>query len=57
LKNGRIVLDFVIVAVGVLLGSSVGFGTVFAVFLLGPMIEWFLLQSKKLSEKMPNLGR
>lgn len=43
LKNGRIALDFVIVAVGLLLGSNVGMGTLFAVFLLGPMIEWFLI--------------
>lgn len=41
MKKGRIVLDFVIVAVGLLLGSSVGLGTLFAVFLLGPMIELF----------------
>ncbi|MBP1046286.1 YitT family protein [Enterococcus sp. BWM-S5] len=42
LKTGRIILDFSIVAVGVLLGSRVGLGTLFAVFLLGPMIELFL---------------
>lgn len=42
LKSGRVVLDFMIVVVGVLLGSSIGLGTLFAVFLLGPMIEWFL---------------
>lgn len=41
MKKGRIVLDFVIVAVGLLLGSSIGLGTLFAVFLLGPMIELF----------------
>ncbi|MBL1223983.1 YczE/YyaS/YitT family protein [Enterococcus sp. BWR-S5] len=43
LKKGRIVLDFVIVAAGLALGGRVGIGTLFAVFLLGPMIEWFLI--------------
>lgn len=48
LKYGRIVLDFLIVVIGVLLGSTVGFGTLFAVFLLGPMIALFLSLLRRL---------
>lgn len=40
LQKGRILLDFLIVACGFLLGSSLGIGTLFAIFLLGPMIQF-----------------
>lgn len=42
LQKGRVLLDFIIAVIGVLLGSSVGLGTLFAIFLLGPMIQFFL---------------
>lgn len=42
LKKSRIILDFIFVAVGFLLGGPLGLGTIFAVFLLGPLIEVFL---------------
>lgn len=50
LQKGRILLDFMIVVSGVLLGSTIGLGTLFAIFLLGPMIQSCLAvlkQSKK----------
>ena len=47
LQKGRIVLDFVIVAGGLLLKSSVGIGTLFAIILLGPMIQGFMLILQK----------
>lgn len=47
LQKGRIVLDFVIVAGGLLLKSSVGIGTLFAIILLGPMIQRFLFVLEK----------
>lgn len=47
-QKGRILLDFIIVVSGVLLGSSFGLGTLFAIFLLGPMIQFFLVLSKRL---------
>lgn len=40
LQKGRILLDFLIVTCGFLLGSSLGIGTLFAIFLLGPMIQF-----------------
>lgn len=40
LQKSRILLDFLIVACGFLLGSSLGIGTLFAIFLLGPMIQF-----------------
>lgn len=52
LNKGRILLDFVIVAAGVLLGSKIGVGTVFAIFLLGPMIQWFLEKMAKLAPQL-----
>ncbi|MDT2658886.1 membrane protein [Enterococcus hulanensis] len=39
LQKGRVLLDFIIVISGVLLGGSFGLGTAFAIFLLGPMIQ------------------
>ncbi|WP_429957094.1 YczE/YyaS/YitT family protein [Enterococcus sp. AZ196] len=39
LQKGRVLLDLVIVAFGILLGSTFGVGTLFAIFLLGPMIQ------------------
>lgn len=47
LRKGRILLDFMIVVIGVLLGSSFGLGTLFAIFLLGPMIQFFLAVSRR----------
>lgn len=47
LQKGRILLDFMIVVIGVLLGSSFGLGTFFAIFLLGPMIQFFLAVSRR----------
>lgn len=47
LQKGRILLDFVIVAGGLLLKSSVGIGTLFAIILLGPMIQGFMLILQK----------
>ncbi|WP_427813671.1 YczE/YyaS/YitT family protein [Enterococcus sp. 22-H-5-01] len=42
LQKGRITMDFIIVVSGFFLGGVVGIGTLFAIFLLGPMIQLFL---------------
>lgn len=42
LKYSRILIDFIIVLIGFLLGGSIGIGTFFAIFALGPMISAFL---------------
>ncbi len=52
LQRGRVLLDFLIVLAGVLLGSFVGWGTLFAIFLLGPMIQLFLSLGTKVNLKM-----
>lgn len=39
LQKGRVILDFLIVSIGVLLGGTFGVGTAFAIFLLGPLIQ------------------
>lgn len=52
LQRGRVLLDFLIVLAGVLLGSFVGWGTLFAIFLLGPTIQLFLTLGTKVSLKM-----
>lgn len=52
LQRGRVLLDFLIVLAGVLLGSFVGWGTLFAIFLLGPTIQLFLNLGTKFSLKM-----
>lgn len=52
LQRGRVLLDFLIVSAGVLLGSFVGWGTLFAIFLLGPTIQLFLTLGTKVSLKM-----
>lgn len=52
LQKGRVLLDFLIVLAGVLLGSFVGWGTLFAIFLLGPTIQLFLNLGTKFSLKM-----
>ncbi|MGG5314933.1 YczE/YyaS/YitT family protein [Enterococcus sp. AZ072] len=49
LQRGRVLLDFLIVLVGLLLGSFVGWGTLFAIFLLGPTIQLFLNLGMKVS--------
>lgn len=51
LQRGRILLDFLIILLGVFLGSFVGWGTLFAIFLLGPMIQFFLTIGSKIKPK------
>ncbi|EOH97354.1 YczE/YyaS/YitT family protein [Enterococcus pallens] len=52
LQRGRVLLDFLIVLAGLLLGSFVGWGTLFAIFLLGPTIQLFLNLGTKVSLRM-----
>ncbi|GCF94797.1 membrane protein [Enterococcus florum] len=52
LQRGRVLLDFLIVLAGVLLGSFVGWGTLFAIFLLGPTIQVFLNLGTKVNLKI-----
>lgn len=40
-KYSRILIDFSFVFIGAILGSSFGVGTLFAVFALGPLIQYF----------------
>lgn len=42
LKYSRILIDFIIVLIGFLLGGSIGIGTILAIFALGPMISTFI---------------
>ena len=49
LQKGRIILDFIIVISGILLGSTFGVGTAFAIFLLGPMIQFCVSLLKRVS--------
>ncbi|MGO3780673.1 MAG: YczE/YyaS/YitT family protein, partial [Enterococcus viikkiensis] len=49
LQKGRIALDFFILTCGFLLGSSLGVGTIMAVFFLGPMIQGFLTFLQKIN--------
>ncbi|MBU5584240.1 hypothetical protein KQJ29_31955, partial [Enterococcus sp. S181_ASV_20] len=49
LQKGRIILDFIIVVSGILLGSTFGVGTAFAIFLLGPMIQFCLSLLKRVA--------
>lgn len=49
LQKGRIILDFIIVVSGILLGSTFGVGTAFAIFLLGPMIQLCLSLLKRVA--------
>lgn len=51
-KYSRILIDFLIVFIGVVLGAPFGVGTFFAVFLLGPMIEFFLYLLDRISGKL-----
>lgn len=51
LQRGRILLDFLIILLGIFLGSFVGWGTLFAIFLLGPMIQFFLTIGSKIKPK------
>ena len=44
----RMTCDAVFVIVGLLLGGTIGLGTVLAVFLIGPVAQWFLPRSEKL---------
>lgn len=37
--------------VGFVLGGTVGLGTVLAVFLIGPVVQWFLPRSQKIVER------
>lgn len=53
LKRGRILLDFLLVSLGVMLGSSLNWGTMIGVFLLGPIISFF---NKLLPDKQVNSG-
>lgn len=55
LQKGRVLLDFIIVISGVLLGGSFGLGTAFAIFLLGPMIQAdiLILENIKLKSFWP----
>lgn len=52
LQRGRVLLDFLIVLAGLLLGSFVGWGTLFTIFLLGPTIQLFLNLGTKVSLRM-----
>lgn len=40
LKTARIAIDFTVVLIGFLLGGPIGVGSLFAIFCLGPIIEW-----------------
>lgn len=49
LQKGRIILDFIIVISGILLGGTFGIGTLFAIILLGPMIQLYVSLLKRIS--------
>lgn len=49
LQKGRIILDFIIVISGILLGGTFGIGTLFAIILLGPMIQFYVSLLKRIS--------
>ena len=40
-----------VMVVGFVLGGTVGLGTVLAVFLIGPVVQWFLPRSQKIVER------
>lgn len=42
IRTARICLDLVINLLGFLMGAQVGIGTLFGIFCLGPLIDWFL---------------
>lgn len=44
----RMTCDAVFMVVGLLLGGTIGLGTVLAVFLIGPVAQWFLPRSERL---------
>lgn len=48
----RIACDVILVAVGWLLGGTVGVGTIVAAFLIGPVVQFFLPKSEKLLKKI-----
>lgn len=47
----RMTCDAVFMVVGFVLGGTVGLGTVLAVFLIGPVVQWFLPRSEKIVER------
>ena len=47
----RMTCDAVFMVVGFVLGGTVGLGTVLAVFLIGPVVQWFLPRSQKIVER------
>lgn len=48
----RIIVDFTFVAVGFVLGGTVGVGTVVCAFLVGPVADFFLPRNEKWIEKV-----
>lgn len=62
IRYGRTLLDFLLVLLGFLLGGRIGVGTIFAIFLLGPMIDLFLhlfgvLEAKKANKEKMSFKR
>lgn len=48
----RMSCDFIFVVLGFLLGGTVGAGTVVAVFLTGPLVQFWLPRTKKLVQNV-----